>query len=342
MTHLAVNQKNLPPQWQGLTSYLLFSFSETNQDYLNGIIDQTGPTRIIHYYWINYPDRPTQTAIAINQTNQESDHSLPTGLSQKQNESYIIYSEFDTDIVVNDPPPDSFLTFYQITQNLPDFNRSNIEYSAANHFIQLLSGQLPIDLKYINDKIIIGSISPEENLKTFNYYFEPSPNYSDTTLFQKLSELQNQRYIDTNQLEPILIKSCGFNHENLQFQYPSQDIARQIFDQLVTVLSQQNLYEIVEKKLPDNTTTSLHQLSQNTLYPLVTDREIIYQDINNQKTYVRQVEDHLIIGSDPDYYPLPIIFFNQSVLEPFLPPIIFDYLKSITYYPLTQQGSINS
>lgn len=341
-THITIIPANLPPAWQQLPFDLITHFNQTEKNFLSSLINYEQPNQQIHFYWSNPPGQPTQQTIAINQTNFEPDNSIPSQLNYHTRQKFTFFQPTPSNQPTPLIPANAAISIHHITNNLPPLNQDDIKSISILHFVNLLSAHLPIQIYNQNNQLTIGENFNQSSQNSFNYSFSPSTNhYLDTLFINQIGNKLSTDYIDINSLNPQLIQTISLSPEYYNFTYSNNEISQQIFNQILQILEDQGSYETINKTLPDNTETSINQITPENIEINSTNQQISYYNFNQQIRYIIIKDTQITISTTPNPEIIPVISFTKNPALSLSNHLSNNYqFESLTFDPQSITGVI--
>jgi|GEM_PF-2755747 len=342
MTHITIIPANLPPAWQQLPLDLLTNFDQAETDFISNLIEFDQSNQQIHFYWTNPPGQPTQQTMAINQTSFENDASVPSQLTYRTQQKFTFFHPATTNLPTPLIPANAAISIHHLTSNLPPINQTDTELTSISHLINHLSQHLPLHIHNHNNQLTLGEDFNQTPQDSFNYSFSPSPSqYLDTLMIEQISTELSPDYIDIISLNPQLAKTISISTDYTNFSYTSNEISQQIFNQIRQILSDQGTYQVIDKTLPDNSETSIHQITPNIIDIDISNQELIFYNLHQEIRYINLKDNQITISNSPDPDIMPIVSYPYNPILKIITNLPETYqFNSFTLDPNTNNGII--
>jgi len=341
LTHLAIRPQLLPSIWQELPANLLTSFTDTEKNYLSSFIKQAPENAVIHYYWTTQPNHTSHQAVAFSFTATETDQTVPASLSYYHLGNYQYFSQLNGKLPHPEPDNSAAITIYHL-QNQPDSaTPQNITYHSLLSFIDTINKLAPVGIYSSDQSITIGHPVDQTPMEKFNFSFVPQKNkFTDIQIINLLQSQLAEKYINSD-IFTLPIENLAFDQQDIKFTFSDETVSQQGFEYIKQNLAGTNEYEIAEKILPDNSTTSIIQTGTEPL-SYETDQNLIkFHDFNNQPVYVQKTNRIISVTQQPDHQvPSLICFSLTDFIDYHFLPIDLLTFETITFDPSQQNGII--
>lgn len=333
--YIVINPEKAPsnlnlPQSIISTALKYYPQSDQLQDWIDSNKSYLGPN---YHFFYQHNNNQNQYAIVIDLATNNPAIAQSIGnyhVTTKNSQVYISDSNYLPTTIA--PNQNSFITIYSLdattlqkyfsNQNHNSFTQTlQIEQTLTKATILNALQYLPISFATDNNKIIINQFN-SSNQKTISDLQLKIPltekninNPENFALIENLNNYFHNNFLIFADFNPDLMTNISYESQpekySIQLNYDKNEAAQKIFEQTLANLEIQKKYQNNQKKLPDDTTTTIFSATNDNINLNTDNTTISYTNALQEPIFIHLDQKTIIISNNKDYSS-PIDFNNIS------------------------------